>query len=150
MWEYLLQEILRQSSLSFYDIIAIQANFYYLTDEKFKCQDKIVDFAKRTSLEEATRLIQTANGCNTIAAEPRYNIDHIQYHTCFCQFQHPEMHRFLNLYKHFDNNILPFPGSLVDQPNYIMEIFSLIQRLKEERELKLNKKRQLEQNRKRK
>ena len=79
-------------------------------------------------------LVETANGCNVIHDKVKYEIDNIGYHSCFCTYRHPHFNSFLLLYKNYERGVLPFRGSLMDQPAYIMEIFTLIENLKSDRE----------------
>jgi hypothetical protein len=123
------------SSLSTYDMVAIQANFYYIVEDRFNCEEKLKELAARSSYEKARRLVSVSNGCDTIDEKPKYRIDNINYHTCFCNFKHPSIYLFLNLHRQYEKGMLPFEGSLVDQPNYIMEVFSVLSKLRTEKEI---------------
>ena len=130
-----------------FDIITLQANFYYLTEDRFNCQDKISRLAEKTTLEEATRLVNVSNGCNKVDEDYRYKIDNIRYHTCFCRFKHPQIVFFYNLFSQYEKGMLPFAGNLVDQPNYIMEVFAILGKLKTEKQEEDLKRQQAEDGR---
>jgi len=117
------------------DYICLKANYHYLVDERFQCEHKIRERAKRAGYTEAKRHIAIVNGCNKITEQFKYEIDNIKYHTCFCQFKHPQMHIFLNLFNQYEKSILPFSGGACDQPAVIMEVFSILSDMKLEREI---------------
>lgn len=48
--------------------------------------------------------------------------------------KHPYFSYFIGLFLAYEKGILPFSGSLVDQPAKIIEIFEVIQQLRLERE----------------
>lgn len=52
----------------------------------------------------------------------------------------------INLYTNYQKGILPYKGSLVEQPTKIIEIFQVLDQLKFESEEKMRKKREKENN----
>lgn len=79
-------------------------------------------------------MVQKANGCGKIHDKVKYQIGDIGYKSCFCTYRHPDFNSFLFLYKNYEKGILPFEGSILEQPAYIIEIFGLIETLKLDRE----------------
>lgn len=123
-----------------FDHICITASFYYAIDNKFKCEEKIEEYARKSNYEKAKMLIQTANGCGVIHDKIMYQVDNVGYHSCFCTFKHPYFYNYLYLFKNYERGILPFSGSLTEQPAYIIEIFTLLENLKADRELEEHEK----------
>ncbi len=105
-----------------------------MVDDKFKCDERIEEYAKRTNYEHAKTLVQKSNGCGIIFDEVKYEVGSIRYHSCFCTYRHPYFNNFLFLFKNYQRGILPFKGSLMEQPAYIIDIFNLIENLKIEHE----------------
>ena len=126
--------------MSIYEYVTINANFYYLMDEKFRCEQKVRDFSKRTNYEQARHMINEANGCNKYEVEAKYTVENIEYHSCFCNYKHADMNYFFSLSDAMGKGVMPFDGTLNRQPNKIMEIVSLIDGLKIEYESEMMKK----------
>lgn len=68
----------------------------------------------------------------------------IKYNKPLSNFKHPYLGYILLLLENYEKGLLPFPGTISDQPAQVIEMFSLIQNLKIEHQNKLNK--QSEQN----
>ena len=123
----------------------IRSGFYYLTADQFQCESKVERFydmgvtrKKLTpdkAMEEAEMMVETQNHCNSITSTPMYEIDGYAFSTCVCNFIHNELNFFLTLFHEFDKHgTLPFPGSLGDQPNFIIEVLNLLKSMKLEKE----------------
>jgi len=120
--------------MNLYDYITISAHYNYFTEDKFNCQEKIRQFAPRAGYERAKKMVEDANGCNEISKNIKYTIDNIGYKSCLCNFKNPNMEYYFTLYNMYDKGILPFPGSVIEQPNKIIEILNFIKVLQSKRE----------------
>ena len=120
--------------MSNFDFVCLQAHFYYATEDRFKCDEKILEYAKRSTYEKAEAMVRKANGCKVIADKVKYQINNIGYKSCFCTYRHPYFNTYLFLYKNYEKGLLPFEGNILDQPAYIIEVFNLIETLKLEKE----------------
>ncbi len=61
------------------------------------------------------------------APQARFVIkDVIESRTCLLPMVTPQNRALLRLYGHFKNHLLPFPGSVMDQPAVVMEALELI------------------------
>lgn len=128
------------STLSLSEEALIKATYYYYTEKQFKCKIREREEAERAGgIEKARLRIQTANGCNVISKEPKYQIDRFNFHTCFCNFIYPDFNYFSMLYGQYEKGNLPYPGSMSEQPNKVIEIFNVLDLLNIERQEKLHK-----------
>jgi len=59
----------------------------------------------------------------------------IKYRTCPGNFYDLSLPHLLALHKQYENGVLPYPGSLMDQPNKILEVFDVIEEYKRARML---------------
>lgn len=134
LWEYVSNQIIKISTLSLYDYVCIKAHYTYISEDKFNCDEKIKKYGKRTGYERAKEMVQKENGCNQYFDNIKYYVDNIGYKSCLCTFKHPDMNYYLTLFNQYDKGVLPFKGSLTEQPNKIVEVFNLITGLKAERE----------------
>lgn len=63
----------------------------------------------------------------------------ITYYKCPSQFFSPYWANIINMHGKFERGVMPFPGSLMEQPALIVETFNLVHNLKEETKIKLEK-----------
>lgn len=64
------------------------------------------------------------------------------FHKCLCNFRNDSFSYYMQLYNSYKLGMLPFEGSVSDQPAAIMEAFSVIDRLQNERQEQETKKAQ--------
>lgn len=84
---------------------------------------------------------QNRNGCGfKIQDKPRQKVGFINFHSCYCDHLHPSFNHLMYLYENFNKGLLPYSGSLTDQPNHLLDIFKLFDRLKAELEQELREK----------
>ncbi len=141
LWELLLITVLNEATLDAQEDMMIRSGFYYLTADKFQCEHKIDQFydmhikrkqmAPMEAMEEAERMVEAQNSCNTVKDSLMFSIDGYDYNTCVCNFIHPEFNFFIALFGEYDKHgTLPFSGALGDQPAYIMDTLALLRSLK--------------------
>lgn len=127
------------SALSLADVAQIKAAWYALTDEKFQCTKIFEKLSQRNDAEVVIQVEKNRRGCGVFTAEPKVVIDNqIGFHTCLCNpdFHHPNMSEILFLFENYKRGVLPYNGTLTEQPAQLMEIFQLIENLHFEREQK--------------
>jgi hypothetical protein len=121
------------SGLSFSDYSLILAHWHYLTHPKiFGCNETKAELSKRSDGAKQIELYESKKNCKIASPSVLYEIDGLGYNKCLCAYRHPQMNTFLLLHQKYEQGILPFQGSLLDQPAQIIEIFSVIDRLKAE------------------
>ncbi len=120
---------MRISSVGIEEYVQLLANWEYSTNEKqYNCSTKMLKY-NGEQLED----FKNVNGCGfRITEEPRRTIDNINFHSCVCDHLHPDMNHLLFLHSKYEEGVLPFEGSLSDQPNHIIEIFHILDRKKME------------------
>jgi hypothetical protein len=129
------------SSMSMDDYIRLTAHWYYTVDQKFQCHEKKRKIKERIKIpeaqENAIRMVDLQNGCNTISEQVKIRVDNVNYHSCFCRFLHPQFGYYLTLLETYEKGVPPYPGSTSEQPAKIMEILVLLQKLKLEHQEKV-------------
>ncbi len=128
------------SSLTLEDFVLIQANWLTLTDEQFQCEKYFDILSLRKDAETVTNYERKIRGCGVFLNEPKVEIEGIGYHSCLCHkdYKHPNMDSLLFLHDNYKKGILPYKGSLTEQPAQIIEVFQLIDRLYSDRQQKTN------------
>ena len=91
---------------------------------------------KHQQLKEAQLTdFKLRNGCGLKPQkEPRYTIGQINFHNCLCDHLHPDFSRLLFLHSKYQDGVLPYPGSLSEQPSHVIEIFKMLDEFKWEAE----------------
>jgi len=84
---------------------------------------------KGYSREVAENTVRKAHHCHDISKTPIYMIDDIEFYTCPCNFKHPFFNFLLISSSNKEKGILPFPGSLSEQPAQSMEAIQLLELL---------------------
>jgi len=134
LWEYIYQKVWQISTLSTFDLVCIKANFNYIAYDQFRCEQKIEEYAVRSTYEKAKVLVESANGCGVIHDKVKWEVDGVGYKSCFCTYKHPEFNRYLFLYNNYSKGIMPFEGPVTRQPAFIIDVFTILDNLKHEKE----------------
>lgn len=58
----------------------------------------------------------------------------ITYNRCFCFYQHPDFALFYRIWVTYQKGVLPYPGTIMDQPAWVLDVLELYDRLKAESE----------------
>lgn len=130
-----------------YDVITLKANFEYV--HKLRCDSLIGEhIAKGYTKEVAEKTVRGENGCNHLSEKPIYMIDNLEFRTCPCNFRNRKYSFFSTALSGFDKGVLPYPGSLSEQPAKAMEAIILLSNLKEEFKQEQNAQQQAKNTRK--
>jgi hypothetical protein len=143
------------STISRYDIATLKAQWATVYVERFKCTEQLNNIKNRpyTTSEQRSAAIQKhleIKRCNVTRDKPFVTIDNVTYYRCCCQYSNPRFHLYLAMFSLYQKGVLPFPGSLIEQPAYIVEIMSLFseqqQKAEEAEHKKLEKKQKMQNN----
>jgi hypothetical protein len=135
MWIY--GRILDLASLSDYEFVSIVAHSNDLQNgpgTKVSGATKNRGYSPEV-LAHATKKFEEnfrpVVSCNLRFTKP---FDHLKY---------PPMNYVLTLFENYERGLLPFPGSVTEQPAQIMEVFSVLASIKREVEIKASEKSEL-------
>lgn len=119
------------SSLSFQDSMTLKCSFEYAF--KLKCKELVGEHIKKGYPRKiAQDTVYKKHSCKTISPTPVYIIDNLEFRKCPCNFLNPFFDFFFAAACSYENGVLPYPGSLSDQPATAMEAMFLLINLKEE------------------
>ena len=114
--------IMELSVLSTAEMIQLYSSFVYLTTDGLNCSK---------TLEKSTKEITSRrHNCDYSVKRQVFMLDHIQWNSCLCRFQHSNFNQLMVMSKHYEHGCLPDEGSLLDQPNVLIEIMETIDHLK--------------------
>lgn len=115
-----------------------------MTDREFNCSTCKSKYARQPDKQRQhqerkgcfstfpTTILQYRGEMNT----PMHSATKINYQHCPARFYSPYWASVINLHSKYEQGIMPFEGSLFDQPAKIVSVFDLIHNLKEESRIK--------------
>ena len=138
-------EIMRISSATSKDQVLISAHIRSIYRPKYQCEKQLNELRLKNKKADDNYIenIKKARGCGYVTKHLVERIGNIEYYTCLCQFKHPLTGALLSLSKHYDNGVMPFKGSLLEQPAQIVELLELVNSAKIEEEIELQKQQQI-------
>lgn len=131
------------NTVSEYEYIQIVATWFYNVEDNFRCAEKIGEIEKNRESEIRVKEFMTQQGCNSNSvlsgcvekpsSTVRYRFDNLCFYNCFCNYIDHSTNYLLDLFLHFEKNLLPFPGTITEQPAKILEVFNIFSYLKSEK-----------------
>ncbi len=95
-----------------------------INEEVFQCEKCL---AQKTS-PQALQVIREKKGCFGNSAGG-YKLENFRFKSCIGNFYSPAVFYWYRNFKNFQKGILPFSGSLFDQPGKAIEIFQVFESL---------------------
>lgn len=110
--------------------------------DEYHCDKKIADVKRqhKNASEDYINSFKKARGCGVITKNLKEKINNIEYYTCLCEIEHEDTYFLLSMSRHFENGIMPFNGSLMDQPAQIIELLEMVYSAKIQEEAYVQKK----------
>ena len=117
------------SQISVAEMIFIKGHF---TDLNYvRCENSVDKMVQAGyDYDIALKTIQEKNKCKTVSKDAVQQIDNLKFYTCTCNYRYPLMSWLIQCVDGWEKGILPYNGSLSDQPAKIMDAIYLLQRLK--------------------
>ena len=110
------------------EYIYIASTIKSMFEKTFNCFHCKAQYADR---KEITLKLREQKGCFDVSTKVRYRFDQIIYKTCIGNFYDPQTSQLVDMFNKFEIGVLPYPGSYSDQPAKIIEVFQLIDSLKQ-------------------
>ena len=104
------------SSASTQDYVRINSHIHMIYNDKEDCEDKYQDRSP-----EKREAIMRKNGCLGTVDYTVAIVGDIIFNRCLCNFKFKGINQLLNLLRHYEKGIMPFSGSILEQPNKIIE-----------------------------
>lgn len=128
-WDYVARKIFDISGISEYDWVYLSANYYSLLTGE---QDQDANLkARGYSPEQIKFAKQKKQAVSTTVGPLRFTRPTIE-------FKYPNISYVLTLFQNYEKGLLPFPGSVSEQPAQIMEVFNLLRNIRNDYQQKLN------------
>jgi hypothetical protein len=148
--QYLNYKIDEISSITTEDYIKLKGTLYDLANRDFICSECVTKFKGRTDEKEMLRKTKTTRNCETVSTPSMlFQVYDLKSKRCPGNLFSREVVFHYELFQKFKLGILPFQGSLSDQPNKIIEIFKIIEEWeidRQKKEIEANGRRNLSKN----
>ncbi|TXH09497.1 MAG: hypothetical protein E6R04_07980 [Spirochaetes bacterium] len=109
-----MQTVETLSSLTVGEWVYLRSTLHAIDNPRFQCAE----------CPKGSRL---AKACESINPNVVHKIGgELGYHTCIGNFFSQTALNWLELHNKYEQGVLPYPGSLLDQPNKMIEIFRVI------------------------
>lgn len=74
-----------------------------------------------------------AKACKEVRPSPFLKVGKISYSTCIGNFYNASVIHLLTAFAAYENGVMPYSGSLMDQPNKVIEVFEMIANIKQDK-----------------
>jgi hypothetical protein len=107
--------------------VQIKSTLHALENKQYLCSECITQYRGRPDQAEMDRKNRASKACEDVREKPFISIDgEIGFKTCVGNFYTAAVIPWLEANQAYQKGILPFPGSLSEQPNKAMEIMRLV------------------------
>jgi hypothetical protein len=139
-------EINKISSLTAEEYVYTRATLHAMDNRKFRCEDCLSQFAGHQAEKEMLEKAQALNVCKDVIDTPRFVIgkqQDLKFYTCIGNFYRHEIAQMFRWFLQYEQGVMPFQGAFSDQPNKIIEIFSVMEEYRNDKldEIKRTEKR---------
>ena len=123
--DFLLNEVAKISYLTDRDYLEIVSTMHVVNNKIFQC-----DFCK---FKYGKTYRDNRKACSVVKEKPIFTYkDKINYYKCPANFVNMAVVHLIGVNRHLKNGVMPFGGTLMDQPNKLMEALDLIDSLTNE------------------
>lgn len=110
-----------------HEYVELKATLHSLDDKRYDCGACLSTYKGRTDEEQMTGILKKQKGCSEAYNEPIHAIEEvIKFKNCIGNYVSSSSFHWIEMHSHFSRGILPFPGSLSDQPSKAIEVFNVI------------------------
>ena len=104
----------------------LQSTLHIMDQERFQCGKCLKKYRGRADEKTILQKYRKNMGCFGNTRRDNYEFGGYIYRTCPGNVFHSDAVFIIELYREFQKGIMPYPGSLVEQPAKVMEAFSVI------------------------
>lgn len=122
---------MKASTLTEFETLQVSASVASIFDQKWNCYQ----CSKHKHFESYKKV----KGCIS-TPKTNYQIEGFKINKCLGNFASREVYAFIEMHKLYEKGVMPFGGSMADQPAKLIDLFNIIGQLKNEHQEKLDKK----------
>lgn len=117
------------STLNQYEYITLVATIESRFKDNFNCFKCVTQYGKKDKNVKKTLVKRKSQGCFDFTSKS-YAVENIRFRSCVGNYT-SNIDFISQAFSLYEKGLLPFKGDLGDQPNKIMEVFSLIETRRE-------------------
>lgn len=114
-----------------YETLQITASVWSIFDSRWNC----FNCANQRNFEQ----LKKVKGCIS-TPKANYTVEGFKLNKCLGNFTSREVYGYFELNKLFEKGIMPFEGAVSEQPAKLIDLFNMIEQLKNEKQLEASKK----------
>jgi len=125
------------SSVTNEEWVRLKATLKAVEDDRFVCSQCQLKDKHLPDYKERNHRLRESKACFSVSKVQYHHIDNeIGFHTCIGNFYSETCHQWISIYDNYARGVLPFPGSLMEQPTKAMEIFRIVDDYKVRKEIR--------------
>jgi len=126
--------------------IALKSTLHAMENRDFICSECVSKLKTKLKGDEEREIKhRTAKGCYGVLEKPVHNADRMAFSRCIGNFFSYSALGYIEMHGMYEKGVLPFQGSLGDQPNKVIELFGVVKSFKIEKMEKDHQRQKLKQ-----
>lgn len=120
------------SSVTNEEYIQIKSTLHAIDNRDYICGDCQGKYSNRADGAQMLEKVKIAKGCEAMRPMPIHSIDtfdgkeSIKFKNCIGNYFSYEVVALWEMQRQFEKGVMPYPGSLSEQPNKVIEAFNVI------------------------
>lgn len=104
-------------------------------NEKFNCWSCLNQYKGKNEKQRDILIdrLKRKKGCTRDAPRP-WRVENIRFNKCIGNYTSKQVRYLLDSFLLFEKGVMPFEGALMEQPAKIIEVFNMIQSVRDEKE----------------
>ena len=133
-------EIMNISGANTTDYVLINANIRAIFNDNYHCDEYKNTLKARNSnrgedfINERIKAYVDSRGCEKPVSHRVDRVENIEFSRCLCSLKHPYMSQIMSLLYQYEKGVMPFEGSMMEQPAQVIELLD-IARVAKDREM---------------
>lgn len=114
------------------EYVLILSTLESIHEENFNCHRCMNQYSKRPdyannkeAYDKSLNTIRRKKGCEGPGIS-QYKVENIKYSICIGNFYSHSVYQYVDLYYNYQRGVMPFAGSIMEQPCKIIEVFNII------------------------
>lgn len=104
----------------------LKSTLYSFDNKEYQCGWCLKKYRGRQDYEQITKANRTRKGCFGVSPNALHKFDDLEYSTCVGNSVSESALFWIEAEARYNQGILPYPGSLSEQPAKVLEIFGCI------------------------
>lgn len=112
-------------------------------EDNFNCSKCLSQYKARPDREKHLDLLKRRKGCQS-PGSVKPIVENIKFNICIGNFYSQVAAQYIDLYYNYQRGVMPYDGTLMDQPSKVIDVFNIIDALIKAKQIEFQKKQQQE------